>query len=112
MNPMNRETASEDTNANGKRSSELPDIPTTMIADNVITPGMDKSIPPVITTSIWPSAARAKKEVKGRTAEKDVRVSVSGAIQSAVRINRPIAIHTDRYLDEITMEVNSEDCAG
>src|SRR5829696_5506198 len=47
-----------------------------------MTEGIDRSIPPVMTTSIWPSAATARKVVNGQICENDVALTVFGAMTS------------------------------
>ena len=47
-------------------------------------------------TSICPSAAIARKDVRGSTALNEVRVSVSGANSRLAMISSASAIHTDR----------------
>ena len=56
------------------------EAPTTTLATRTITPGIERSMPPFMITSISPRAATARKVMKGSTALlSDADESVSGA---------------------------------
>ena len=55
----------------GKRSFDWSPTPTMRFAPRNITPGVERSMPPCMTTSIWPSAATASIVMYGRTNAQD-----------------------------------------
>jgi hypothetical protein len=57
-------------------------------------PGTLRSMPPVMTTSIWPSAVIARNVPKGAMVLRPGPVSVAGAQIEATRARTPIATYT------------------
>ena len=66
-----------------------------MLATRTITPGIERSIPPVMITSISPSPATARNVTNGRIPlEKESFDSVSGAMTAAITNSAPVASQT------------------
>ena len=75
-------------------SSPLP-TPTSTFATRTITPGIERSMPPVMITSIWPRPVTARNVMNGRIPlENEEPESVSGAMIAQIANSRPVAIQT------------------
>ena len=70
--------------------------PTSRFAPREITPGVERSMPACMTTSICPSAAIARIVMYGRTNAHDVLPSASGAVIAATTASAPVASQTGR----------------
>src|SRR5437016_14579781 len=96
--PLTRPTSADQPRqariANQSLPFEPAPTPTTRLPTSVTTPGIERSIPPAITTSISPSAATARKVASGSTALNELPDSVSGAAISATTKSTPVASQT------------------
>src|SRR6185437_17127307 len=82
--------------ASQRRWSELAPIPTIRLPPMEITPGVERSMPACITTSICPSAATARTVVYGRTYDQDVLPKADGASNAATTPSAAVASQTGR----------------
>ena len=73
------------------RSSDASPTPTVTAAARVSVPGTLRSIPPVMITSIWPSAVIARNVPKGATELSPGPLSASGAQIAATTTRSTIA---------------------
>ena len=78
------------------RSSDPCPTPTVITAASVSVPGTLRSIPPVMITSIWPSAVMARNVPNGAIELRPGPRSVAGAQIDAMTASSAIATYTGR----------------
>ena len=93
-NPMRAATPTAVAIAIQMRSSDWSPTPAMIIADNVKVPGVLRSIPPVMITSIWPSAVIARSAANGAIADSATLLSVSGTQIDATTTSTTRAMYT------------------
>ena len=74
----------------------LEPTPAIRLPPAAMTAGVERSMPPCMTTSIWPSAATASTVVWGKTYDHDVVCRASGAMNAATTTSTTVANHTGR----------------
>ncbi len=72
-------------------------------------PGTLRSIPPVMITSIWPSAAMARNVPNGAIELRAGPFSVAGAQIAATTTSNSNAMYTGMYREATTNEVTADD---
>src|SRR5579884_284320 len=78
------------------RWSEPAPTPAIRLPPREITPGVDRSIPPCMTTSICPIAASARTDADGNTYDHDVLPRTSGAANAATITSAAVASQIGR----------------
>ena len=78
------------------RSSDPCPTPTVITAARVSVPGTLRSMPPVMITSIWPSAVMARNVPNGAIELRPGPRSVAGAQIEAMTTSSAIAMYTGR----------------
>src|SRR5581483_8186310 len=94
--PTSPDQASATTIATASLPFAPPETPTVSRPARVIVPGIDRSIPPIMITSISPSAATASTAIVASTVLSESFPSVSGATMAAIAIIAADASQTGR----------------